>query len=278
MNLYLRSSAIFFIVTFFIWNGCVFGQADSLLEQEGKKVVDGINELNYPKKNYCPKNSPTFTPVENSREQVWIDAGFKDAKISKLDASHIYPSQSPHAQFTHKVSLTLILLKKSGWSKERVIAQVKRAAEVYRQCGIKFSEIELVESSSPTGKVDVGYGEGEDRDLASKTPHIYSPRIFFIRSNDEGQVAYSWHSLQLRPSDPRYNTAWLADEVDKSYKQLHDSSYNVTAHEIGHILCGCDHISGDEKNLMGGSLEKLNDRLKKEQCDEFKKSKEVTKI
>lgn len=239
------------------------GRDDEATNPQIKKIIDTITSLNRSRSQAYCGGAPDL-----GEKDRWLQAGFGNPSIEITSP----PSTSPDTAYTHSLSMTFVMFRNSGWTKERVNAQLARASQVYKQCGIKLADVKFVIADAPGGIVDVGYSNGYDERIANLTPATKKPTVYFMRSNPEGQVAYSWDSGVEKPTAARFNTTWMTDDIDKSYRTMHDPTYNVLAHELGHILCGCKHIPGDEKNLMAGRIDLLNDKLKSEQCETFKKS------
>jgi hypothetical protein len=268
--------ALILITCFSVLSFEAIAQDGDATARSNTKIVEILNYINRPTSlDRCGNTiQPSFNSTTNEIDQ-WLSAGFWRPEIKVINAS---PSIAPEGTFTHKLNMTLVLFRNTGWTEDRVKAQVSRASEIYKQCGIELSEVKLVIANAPSGIIDVSYNNRDDERISRSTPESKKPIVYFVRSNAEGQTAYSWGASVEKPSRARFNTIWMTDDIDKSYKEVHDPSYNVLAHEIGHILCGCSHFPGDEKNLMAGKINLLNDRLNQTQCEVFQKSSLVEKI
>lgn len=233
------------------------------------EVIRNVGKPLYPT---CPTSEAELI----NEEQLWEAKGYFNTNISYLSVEDYYPEHS--GVYTHKLDLTLVNLRGSGFNKSLIEDRIKRVAKIYRQCGIKITEAKIVESDPPDGNLDISYKNKDDTKLARKAPEKRRPILFLVRSNIEGHSGYAWNrSHNFGP--PREDISVVTSNIlSKSHTTSTNQEYSTIAHEIGHILCSCGHIDGDENNLMSNSYNNLSGDINKDQCDVFRESPLVRKI
>jgi len=156
-----------------------------------------------------------------NQKDIWQTAGFINPEFKQL-------KPAPGTYFTHEFELNMVIFRKTGWTEKDVLNQISKATHIFKQCGINISPIKMILTDAPQNKIDINYNIREDDHMARLTPLTKKPVVYFIRSNIEGQLAYSWDASIEPPGSPRLNTVWITR--NKNPKQ------NVLAHELGHKL------------------------------------------
>ena len=226
------------------------------------------------------QNSSTTEHFEQRRvlsptEQSWDQAGFKDPVVSKMSQKNFNHKGS---KTTHEIDFTIVMFKQTSWKQEKIRERMSRLSQIFGKCGIRINPPTLVVADSPIGTAVLDRPLGRDTEISQKLPaSAVRPVMFYVEAELEGRVAYAWHK-RTGANTVIQDTAWITHEVEEWYKELHDPSFSVDAHELGHILCDCYHLPSGNKNLMAEHFDDLNDTLTENQCDEFKKSKYARKL
>lgn len=213
--------------------------------------------------------------VENE-EKIWARAGFVKSKIALIDVNKFY--EKTQQVFTHSFDLTLVVFRGTGWSKAVVLRRLKKVADIYAQCGVRLSQVKLVEARAPGGVIDFFSPGLGDTGIAQKVPSTFRPVLFYFRSIPKLN-AYSWpeDTEDENVADALKDTAWisLSAAMDLNTK-IRDPKYVSEAHELGHILLdSLAHAEVGEANLMAESYEYENDHLTADQCRKIKEHRLV---
>jgi len=199
-------------------------------------------------------------------EQKWNNAGFKNTKVTNFDTDDFYYG---YEVFTHVMELTVVNLRGSGWDEQLIKKTISRAAEVYVQCGIKIKNLTYIEADPPYDRVDISEEKNQDGALAKLLPISSRPVVFFIRSQIEGKTGFAWPKEFADP--PIQNTAFITSEVNTfEYREKREKGYSPTAHEIAHLLGNCEHIEGEEYNILSKYFNRVSSNITDEQCSTFK--------
>ncbi len=214
-------------------------------------------------------------PVEKGKVEkevaVWAGAGFVNPKVELIDVDTFY--EKTQQVFTHSFDLTLVMFRGTGWSKKVVLQRLKKVADIYAQCGVRFGQVKFVEAGAPGGVIDFGSPGSGDREIAQKTPATFRPVLFYFRSIPKFN-AYAWpeSSEDEDVSDALRNTAWFSLSVTMKLNiKIRHPNYVSEAHELGHILLdSLGHAGVGVGNLMAESYEYENDQLTPDQCRKIK--------
>ncbi|MCX6583503.1 MAG: hypothetical protein NT166_25290 [Candidatus Aminicenantes bacterium] len=212
-------------------------------------------------------------------EEIWAGAGFVKPKVEFIDVGRFY--EKTRQAFTHSFDLTLVMFRGTGWSKKVVLQRLKKVADIFAQCGVRFGRVKFVEAGAPGGVIDfAGPGVG-DREIAEKVPLTFRPVLFYFRSIPKFN-AYAWpeSSEDEEVSDALRNTAWFSLSVAMKLNiKIRRPNYVSEAHELGHILLdSLGHAGAGVENLMAESYEFENDRLTADQCRKIKEHRLVIPI
>lgn len=206
-----------------------------------------------------------------SEEKRWADAGFGKPEIDWIDSGRFYPDSNQ--SFTHRLDITLVMFRGTGWRKKVVFKRLQKVADIYGRCGLRLGRIKLVIADAPGGMIDFVRPGYRDVEIAQKVPSTAKPIFFYFRSIPELN-AHAWVQTQQDDEIPQAirNTAWFSLSVTlKLNIKLRHPGYVSEAHELGHILLDTlEHVPDGVENLMAGDYEYVNDRLNPQQCEKIK--------
>lgn len=270
MVLFKKCNALHFFMVSSLWMPLTSHAEDkSRYEQRTDYILNAINSLNL--LNSRRDCAPLTPPV--SETQKWAAAGFGDPQITSINLS---PANALNKTFTHKLNLSLVMFRNTGWTSELIQTHLRQVGEIYAQCGIALGTAKLVIVNPPNNWIDITLSR--DNQIAEMTPNMSKPTLYFVRSSQEGDAAYAWNKDNC-DNESRCDTAWITNDVNApSRRQLFSDKYNSVAHELAHILGNCDHVTDGSANLLGNTVDKLNGTILPQQCNEFKKHKSVRKL
>jgi len=247
-----------------------------------------VNQGTNPDKGIACNPSPAITTSKSSngfpKDSEWKKAGFGNPKIHSIDTNDYYTASK--VKFTHQFPLTMVLFRNTGWNLDLLKQRAKRVAEIYSQCGIKLSSVNIVESDPFNGWLDVDGEENwrerwESRELkiARATPTPQRPVIYYFRNflDDDIYCASSWYK-GFKKGPPQDDTSWFsACDLDPKYA-VPDKSFSLEAHELGHLLTNDGHRENGKKNFLARDKNFYNDHIDPDQCETMKKSPLVTTL
>ncbi len=214
------------------------------------------------------------------REQL-TKAGFENIAINELNT--VKPTNNI-IQFTHHFFITNIIFRNSGWTKNDVLRNMKKSAEIFSQCGVLLSGYSIIltdpvypqESYSIWEKGSDGVTHDETI-LRKLSGDFEKPLIIYVTENTEGLPAYSWTAEQSK-TQQLANTIWVSRQVLDQHKvhQVDGKDHNLIAHELAHILL--NEEDQNFPNLLSGKYLFSNNELTVEQCEELKHSPLVSEI
>jgi hypothetical protein len=223
---------------------------------------------------------PPANPKAESNKR-WDELGFKNANLETWTESTLYSSNSvkDNVVFTHGITLTTILFRNTGWTRDEVLTRFRRLAEVYKQCGIKVQQVNFVESDALNGWIDIDgiVPRKKDREskILSSLPVSEKPIYFYVRSSKDANSAYAQPEFVVGYKSPLLDTIWITRDVIHIEKTCNDPSYSVEAHELGHTLANFGHVTDRVKNFLAGACDLVNDKIRDDQCSAMKKHKSV---
>jgi len=208
----------------------------------------------------------------------WREAGYLNPAISFLD-SYIYTS-SDEEEYTHGLELDVVVLRGSGWNKDTIKTRVKHLAGIYKQCRLKFKNVQLIEIDPPgDGRLDFfpwyrSSSRDNEEKLGSSTYNLARSypnsgekfSITYIRSftNDEaGSSGPIWYvGLGSRMLYKQFIS--LISDSD-NYKIKRPLGYSTEAHELGHALFECTHVGRD--HIMALTSRKRTPKIREDHCE-----------
>lgn len=166
------------------------------------------------------------------------------------------PSGNAGIAPTHRMALSIALMKGTGWRAEEVLEAAKGAAGILAQCAIRTS-IELHEFDGP--KRYRSLFTPVSRDLAMRLA-LPKPAVFFVADtlNQPGFDAEAVGRGNSRTRPEMADTVWIASGA-------RDLPV-VIAHELAHVLADSGGHSKEAGNLMREETAQGSSRLTPEQC------------
>ena len=158
---------------------------------------------------------------------------------------------------THRLRLTLALMRGTGWDAASLIESTRQAAAILAQCAIRTDAIDLVEFEGPARYRSVY--TPTSRDLAKRLG-LSRPTLFFL-ADTLNRPAFDAEAVGRGNSRTRpemADTIWVA--LGARDLPL------VIAHELAHVLADSGEHSDEPKNLMRTETEKGSTRLNAAQC------------
>lgn len=232
-------------------------------------------------------------PEITEQEERWANAGFEEP-----DHIRFNPVTDRDVEMTHEMELNSVILRGSGWERERVIQHLNYASDVLAQCGIKVNNVNITEVAEPSGNVDFlasgdlpqGHPSALSRtermdSFARRNPNRQRPVFVFVRDTGPNYNAYTTFADKYRYNNeiipdelydeaPRLNYSFVSQGVETNYPE-----FSSVAHELAHMLCQCDH-DDSEPNLLSTnpSLGPKANYIPPSMCDIYKKSPLVRRI
>ena len=170
----------------------------------------------------------------------------------QLDGAAIYPDgvarsgsqdqQSAAHAFGHElVPLTLLWVEDAGWKVQDLIAAVAGAARIYRQCGVRFTEVSIRLLRTPR---EMRYHDTRNAIALTKAMSPAAPAAWFMRDSLQ-QPSFDAQAIG-RSNTPRgsglMNTLWMTSHLEHPAVAL--------AHELYHILANTGAHVPETGNLM----------------------------
>lgn len=214
----------------------------------------------------------SFAKADGSIEEVkWISAGYKNPSITKLELYY----NTKEDKFSHKLNLDLLMVRGSGWTKEKLISRYTEVARVYSQCEIKFDEVRLIEVDAPDGIQVFNHGsvsKSSTKRFAERTPNW--PRItnIHIKTIFAPYMGVSGPAFAYEREDhPLLNRQWIGlISAWEGRKDTEDEphSYVLEVHELAHVLLNDgQHIQNKPSNVM--DLTRTEKKLREDQCEKI---------
>jgi hypothetical protein len=158
---------------------------------------------------------------------------------------------------THRLRLTLAVLKDGGWSREAIVAAAAQSAEILGQCGIAVEPLELVLIDAEDRFRD--FYTPVSRELARELD-LAKPTVYFV-SGTRQRPAFEAEAIGRSNSRSRpelVDTVWVI-------RGARDLGI-VLAHELAHVLMDSGEHSEQPGNLMRANTSPRNTRLSEAQC------------
>lgn len=187
----------------------------------------------------------------------------------QLEEAAIYPDvvtrttsqdqQSDALAFKHElVPFTLLWIEGAGWKLEELIAAVAGAARIYRQCGVRFTEVSIQLLRTPR---EMRYHDRHNAVALTKVVSPAAPAAWFMR--DSLQLPSFDAQALGRSNTPRgsglMNTLWMTSHLEHPAVAL--------AHELYHIFANTGAHVPEADNLMNLNTSPDSTMLWDWQCD-----------
>jgi hypothetical protein len=213
----------------------------------------------------------------NSALDTWIIAGYSNPSIVSLDG-YIYAS-SDEEQYTHGLELDVVVLRGSGWNNDTIKKRVKHLADIYKQCGLKFKNVKLIEIDPLVdGRLDFfpwyrknGNNQGERARSTDSLARSYPNSgkrfsITYIRSFTDGATGSSGPVWYYGLDNPMLYKQFISLITNSDYFiKKRPSGYSIEAHEVGHALFECAHVGKD--NIMALTSSKRIPKIREDHCE-----------
>jgi hypothetical protein len=201
--------------------------------------------------------------------------GFVEAQVRVLSDEEV----SAPGEAKKQLPLTLVELRGTSWSENRILRHVRRTAETLGACGVALGPVTLASAKTSDGRHDLDMTvmhpqAGTPVDvfrIAGLLPRETRwPVAFFVgRLIGDATPARSYGRVELEPGRekdfPYANTAWLSYKAHSIERDDHD--YSSLAHELVHLLCECGHVRDDERHILNTHRNMLSSRILPEHCE-----------
>jgi len=74
-----------------------------------------------------------------------VNAGYSNPQVTRLNLYH----GQDISMYTHGFKLNIVLVRKSGWTREMIEERYRRVIKVYSQCKVKITKARLIEVDPP---------------------------------------------------------------------------------------------------------------------------------
>ncbi len=225
-------------------------------------------------------NLPLLSHAEDLDFFTNPDQKLLDLAAARIDAVDLWTDTSvsvlkPSTDFNRKIPLKLVVIKRSTWSKEQTVSEIRRVEAIFSQCEFSFSPITIVQTSITSNPMYDVYGS--DVNLMDDGVFKGRPLVFI----DEKRPA------SMNPNNAGYaNTKYWAKErisvnsafvFNKGYefnklKLSPERDYSVLAHELAHLLFDERHNKEDQNLLCGSEVGCTGSEIAPEQCESISES------
>ena len=178
-----------------------------------------------------------------------------------LEAAALYPDGEP-ADARHVLApVTLVWLDDAGWTLEAVTRAAAGAADVYRQCRVRFGPVRVELWRVPRALSFFHTGNAQ---VLMRRTGVRAPAAWFVRDTLQ-QPAFDAEAIgrsnaRTRPS--LMNTVWLTAHLEHPGIAL--------AHELYHVLANTGSHVPETDNLMHADTAPERVRLTDWQCDRMR--------
>lgn len=198
----------------------------------------------------------------------------------RLDDAAIYPDvvtrttqrdqQSAALVFEHElVPLTLLWIEGAGWKLEDLVAAVAGAARIYRQCGLRFTDVSIRLLRAPRG---MHYYDTDNAIALTKALSPTAPAAWFMRDTLQ-HPSFDAQAVG-RSNTPRgsglMNSLWMTAHLEHPAIAL--------AHELYHILANTGAHVPESGNLMNLNTSPDASMLWEWQCERLIKTGSAFKL
>ena len=155
--------------------------------------------------------------------------------------------------------MAVVMESNSSWTSENMSSMVERANKILSQC-----QISLIDSPQTViyfGSLAMDYDSiGIANDFYKQ---VKVPVLFLIEVTQYNGSA-GWA--------PGGNYVFISSySRSDDYQKIRNPNYEILAHELGHMLGGLKHLSG-EQNLMAGYIANQTAQLTEAQCNQMRSS------
>lgn len=198
-------------------------------------------------------------------------------------ASLTWETINSHYQFETNFPLNIVILDQNKWTKTEVIERIRRTEDIYATCDTSFSPINIaIEHRPDISSID--YTEKEDLNLLLELSLEMRPLIFFMNKNTAALSYPAWAWIDdSKVEDFRKRVGYVfypwkrVERIDLAlFAGI--TTYEVLAHELGHILLNHGKHLEEPDNIMSKKSAPMGNQLNQEQCEVLKKRADLFKV
>ncbi len=222
-----------------------------------------------------------------SAHKQWEKVGYSKPKISDI-TDQLY-GMSRRYGYTHRLELDVVMIRGCGWDKNTIIKRLIHLADIFKQCRIKFEDVDLIEIDPPNGRLDFfpWYRPHKDLEdkfdsstyLLAKSYHNTGKRfsITYIRSFTNGETGSAGPVWYCGINSTMLYKAFISlVTTENDYLSRRPKGYSVEAHELGHALFDCAHVGRD--NIMALTARKRLPVVREDHCRKARAHKLVRNL
>jgi len=162
---------------------------------------------------------------------------------------------------SHRLTITLVQMEDSGWTRERSIRVFADAMAILQQCDIGVGRADWLHLSAPSRYLD--FSTPVARELARLRP-LPRPAIYFVRDT-LNRPAFQAEAIGRGNSRTRpelTDTVWITVGTRDPGIAL--------AHELAHVLMDSGEHSDEPGNLMRDETSATDTALSAAQCEQMR--------
>ena len=192
-----------------------------------------------------------------------------------VNASITWETIESSYDFQTNFPLNIVILDQSKWTKSEVIERVRRTESIYSTCNVSLSPINIaIENRPDLSSID--YNKKDDLDLLIELSLFMRPLIFFMNKNTATLSFPAWSWIDdSKVDDLRKRVGYIfhpwkrVEEIDLAlFAGI--TTYEVLAHELGHILLNHGEHLEEPENIMSKKSAPMGDQLNQDQCETLK--------
>ena len=153
--------------------------------------------------------------------------------------------------------LTIVMIDRSGWTRERADSALREAAAILAQCGVTLEPAGFHVVEVPASRMD--FSTTAARELARAHP-VARPTLYLVRDT-RSRPAFEAEAIGRGNSATRpeiADTVWMTAGVRDPGVAL--------AHELAHVLMDSGAHSDEAANLMRDETSQKSTKLSAAQC------------
>lgn len=181
---------------------------------------------------------------------------------TRLGKDTLYAGAGYPAGVDLTLSASLVVLEDTAWSLPLIESMAGEAAQIFAQCGVALSELNLYRVRAPRR---LHYFSDRHAVRLVQSLEIPRPAVYFVRDTLQ-RIAFDAEAIGRsggRNQPALIDTAWMTEAVGHSAIAL--------AHELFHVLADSGSHSDDPANLMYPETLGSNTRLNDGQCMRLKR-------
>ena len=162
---------------------------------------------------------------------------------------------------SHRLSVAVVQVEGTGWTREQGLAALREAAKILAQCDVGMASVEWLRVSAPARYLD--FWTPAARELAVAAP-VRRPAIYLVRDT-RNRPAFQAEAIGRGNSNTRpelTDTVWITVGTRDPGIAL--------AHELAHVLMNSGEHSDEPGNLMRDETTGANTALSAAQCSRIR--------